>query len=52
MLNVSVAKLVDAMISEGVRQGASDVHAEPEEGPTVVRYRVDGELREVMRLPA
>jgi len=51
VLDAPVAKLVDAMICEGVRQGASDIHAEPEEGATVVRYRVDGVLREVMRLP-
>lgn len=51
VMDAPVAKLVDAMISEGVRQGASDIHAEPEEGATVVRYRVDGVLREVMRLP-
>jgi len=51
VLDRPVAKLVDAMICEGVRQGASDIHAEPEEGATVVRYRVDGVLREVMRLP-
>ncbi|MEO8634987.1 MAG: ATPase, T2SS/T4P/T4SS family [Gemmatimonadales bacterium] len=51
ILDAPVAKLVDAMICEGVRQGASDIHAEPEEGATVVRYRVDGVLREVMRLP-
>ena len=52
ILDAPVAKLVDAMICEGVRQGASDIHAEPEEGATVVRYRVDGVLREVMRLPS
>ncbi len=52
VLDGPVAKLVDAMICEGVRQGASDIHAEPEEGATVVRYRVDGVLREVMRLPS
>jgi len=51
VLDAPVARLVDAMICEGVRQGASDIHAEPEEGATVVRYRVDGVLREVMRLP-
>lgn len=51
VLDAPVARLVDAMISEGVRQGASDIHAEPEEGTTVVRYRVDGVLHEVMRLP-
>ena len=50
-LDAPVAKLVDAMISDGVREGASDIHAEPTEGGVVVRYRVDGVLREVMRLP-
>ncbi len=52
VLDAPVAKLVDAMISDAVREGASDIHAESEEGATVVRYRVDGVLREVMRLPA
>jgi type IV pilus assembly protein PilB len=51
-LDAPVAKLVDAMISDGVREGASDIHAEPTEGGVVVRYRVDGVLREVMRLPS
>ena len=51
-LDAPVAKLVDAMISDGVREGASDIHAEPTEGGVVVRYRIDGVLREVMRLPA
>jgi type II secretory ATPase GspE/PulE/Tfp pilus assembly ATPase PilB-like protein len=50
-LEAPVAKLVDAMISDAVREGASDIHAEPTEGGVVVRYRVDGVLREVMRLP-
>jgi len=50
-LDAPVAKLVDAMISDAVREGASDIHAEPTEGGVVVRYRVDGVLREVMRLP-
>jgi type IV pilus assembly protein PilB len=46
-----VAKLVDAMIHDAIREGASDIHAEPTDGAVVVRYRVDGVLREVMRLP-
>ena len=50
-LDAPVAKLVDAMISDAVREGASDIHAEPTEGGVVVRYRIDGVLREVMRLP-
>src|SRR5437870_5175692 len=44
-LAAPVAKLVDAMISDAVREGASDIHAEPTEGGVVVRYRVDGVLR-------
>ena len=50
-LDAPMAKLVDAMISDGVREGASDIHAEPTDGSVVVRYRIDGVLREVMRLP-
>jgi type II secretory ATPase GspE/PulE/Tfp pilus assembly ATPase PilB-like protein/ActR/RegA family two-component response regulator len=51
ILDAPVAKLVDAMISDGVREGASDIHAEPTDGAVVVRYRIDGVLKEVMRLP-
>ena len=46
-----VAKLVDATISDAVRERASDVHFEPFDQGLVVRYRVDGVLREVMRVP-
>jgi type IV pilus assembly protein PilB len=46
-----VAKLVDATISDAVRERASDVHFEPFDQGLIVRYRVDGVLREVMRVP-
>ncbi len=46
-----MAKLVDALITDSVRAGASDIHAEIEGHEIIVRYRVDGILREVMRLP-
>jgi type IV pilus assembly protein PilB len=46
-----MAKLVDALITDAVRAGASDVHSEIEGNEVIVRYRVDGILREVMRLP-
>jgi type II secretory ATPase GspE/PulE/Tfp pilus assembly ATPase PilB-like protein/ActR/RegA family two-component response regulator len=46
-----VAKLIDATISDAVRERASDVHFEPYEQGLIVRYRVDGVLREVMRIP-
>lgn len=44
-----IINLVNFMILQGVRQGASDVHIEPGEQHSCVRYRVDGELREVLR---
>ncbi len=50
-LDGPVTKLVDAMIHDAIREGASDIHAEPTDGAVVVRYRIDGVLREVMRLP-
>lgn len=51
VLEAPVAKLVDALIAEGVRERASDVHFDPHDGGMVVRYRVDGVLHETMRLP-
>jgi type II secretory ATPase GspE/PulE/Tfp pilus assembly ATPase PilB-like protein/ActR/RegA family two-component response regulator len=50
-LEAPMAKLVDAMITDAVRAGASDIHSEVEGTHVIVRYRVDGILREVMRLP-
>ena len=41
----SVVKLVNELLTEAVRQRASDVHIEPEETSLEVRYRVDGILR-------
>ena len=51
-LDAPMTRLVDAMITDGVREGASDIHAEPLADGTSVRYRIDGVLKEVMRLPA
>ncbi len=47
----AVAGLVDFALAEAFRQGASDVHFEPEEHSVRVRLRVDGSLRELTRLP-
>src|SRR2546426_2851063 len=46
-----VVKLVDMIISEGILQRSSDIHIEPEEGGVAVRYRIDGVLRQVMKIP-
>lgn len=50
--DVPVDELVDALITQAVRDRASDVHVEPGDGRLRIRYRVDGTLREMMQLPA
>jgi len=46
-----VVRMVDLIISEGILARASDLHIEPEEGGVSVRYRIDGVLRQVMKIP-
>jgi type II secretory ATPase GspE/PulE/Tfp pilus assembly ATPase PilB-like protein/ActR/RegA family two-component response regulator len=46
-----VVRLVDLILSEGILSRASDIHIEPEEGGVAVRYRIDGVLRQVMKIP-
>jgi type II secretory ATPase GspE/PulE/Tfp pilus assembly ATPase PilB-like protein/ActR/RegA family two-component response regulator len=46
-----VVRLVDLILSEGILSRASDIHIEPEEGGFAVRYRIDGVLRQVMKVP-
>jgi len=46
-----VIKLVNLIVLEAVRQGASDIHIEPEEGVLKTRFRVDGVLHEVSSPP-
>src|SRR6266516_2602904 len=46
-----VVRLVDMIISEGILSRAGDIHVEPEEGGVAVRYRIDGVLRQVMKIP-
>ena len=45
-----IVRLVDVLLSDAVKQGASDVHFEPERGFLRVRYRIDGVLRQVRSL--
>lgn len=49
--DLPVIKIVDTLISHAILQGASDVHIEPGENALVVRYRIDGILRDAMVLP-
>jgi general secretion pathway protein E len=45
-------RLINGIIADAVRSGVSDIHFEPYETGLVVRMRIDGELREKLRLPA
>lgn len=47
-----VVKLVNHAIHSAIREGASDVHFEPDEQVFRVRYRVDGQLFEKLRPPS
>ena len=46
-----VIKLVNYILTDAVRRGASDVHMEPYEKEYRVRYRIDGMLQNVMHPP-
>jgi type IV pilus assembly protein PilB len=46
-----VAQTVNLIIEYGVKAGASDIHIEPREDFVIVRYRIDGLLREANKLP-
>jgi type II secretory ATPase GspE/PulE/Tfp pilus assembly ATPase PilB-like protein len=45
-----VVRLIDALLTEAVQLGASDIHFEPESSFLRIRYRVDGVLRQVRSL--
>jgi type IV pilus assembly protein PilB len=46
-----VIRLVNSILSQGVREGASDIHISPEKNYVQVRFRVDGKLHEVPAPP-
>jgi type IV pilus assembly protein PilB len=46
-----VVKLINGLLTDAVKRGASDIHIEPFEHEMRVRYRVDGALQEVMKPP-
>ena len=46
-----IVKFVNLLITQGIQDGASDIHLEPTEHDLRVRYRIDGVLHEVMRSP-
>ncbi|MFL6180439.1 MAG: GspE/PulE family protein [Actinomycetes bacterium] len=44
-------RLLDALLGDAVRVGASDIHVEPQRDGVRIRYRVDGLLRDMMTVP-
>ncbi len=46
-----IAQTVNLIIEYAVKSGASDIHIEPRDRHVIIRYRVDGVLREANRLP-
>jgi type IV pilus assembly protein PilB len=46
-----LVRLVNSVIFQAAEDGASDVHFEPQEDSLLVRFRVDGVLQEVQRIP-
>jgi general secretion pathway protein E len=43
-----IIRMINALFTQAVRDGASDIHVEPFETHSVVRYRVDGTLRDIV----
>jgi type IV pilus assembly protein PilB len=46
-----VVRFVNMLLADAIRQGASDVHIEPERDRTRIRFRIDGRLHEIRSLP-
>jgi general secretion pathway protein E len=46
-----IIRLINALLTEAVKENASDIHVEPFENRLSVRFRVDGVLREVLEPP-
>ena len=49
--DLPVIRIVDTLLKHAVLQDASDIHIEPMENQVLVRYRIDGLLRDAMVLP-
>ncbi|MCO5296356.1 MAG: GspE/PulE family protein [Fimbriimonadaceae bacterium] len=47
-----VVALVNTVLTEAIRLGASDVHIEPRGGRVDIRFRVDGEMRKIQEIPS
>jgi len=46
-----IVKLVDLVLTQALKKRASDIHIEPEEDCLRIRYRIDGSLYDIFKLP-
>jgi general secretion pathway protein E len=46
-----IIRLINALLTQAIKENASDIHIEPFENRLVIRFRVDGVLREVLEPP-
>jgi general secretion pathway protein E len=46
-----VIQLINGLLAQAIREGASDIHIEPYEHDVIVRLRIDGEMREMLKAP-
>jgi len=49
--DLPIVRIVDTLLEYAIFEEASDIHIEPTEKDILIRYRVDGILRDVMKLP-
>jgi type IV pilus assembly protein PilB len=49
--DVPLVRLVNSILFQAAEDGASDIHFEPQEDSLVVRFRIDGVLQEMQRIP-
>ncbi|MDO8515601.1 MAG: GspE/PulE family protein [bacterium] len=51
VMDAPIIKIVDAVINAAYKDKTSDIHIEPEEKESLVRFRIDGILHDILRLP-
>jgi type IV pilus assembly protein PilB len=49
--DLPIIKVVDELINAAYHDRASDIHIEPEEKTSLIRFRIDGVLQDVLRVP-
>ncbi len=49
--DLPIVRIIDTLLNHAIIQNASDIHMEPEEKEFLIRYRIDGILRDAMVLP-